>query len=182
MSPINVIGLDHVVLRVANIKISLEWYKNVLGCVEERIVPNLGLYQLRLGLALIDLVPFDGTLGKIGGGPPTKKRRNMDHFAIQIIDFDEKKIRLHLSRQGVESTSVERRYGSLGHGPSMYILDPDGNTVELKGPPDSCQKEKLDGVIYKFPKKGETARSFARSTLLASVRRRESRNKRKKIT
>ena len=92
MGAINVIGLDHVVLRVQDIATSLKWYKSVLGCIEERVVPQLGLYQLRLGVALIDLVPVNGSLGKMGGGPPTKKRRNMDHFAIQLLSFDEKKI------------------------------------------------------------------------------------------
>jgi len=31
---------------------------------------------------------------------------------------------------------VARRYGAEGQGPSIYIQDPDGNTVELKGPPE----------------------------------------------
>jgi len=28
------------------------------------------------------------------------------------------------------------RYGAEGEGPSLYIEDPEGNTVELKGPPE----------------------------------------------
>ena len=179
MGAINVIGLDHVVLRVQDIATSLKWYKSVLGCIEERVVPQLGLYQLRLGVALIDLVPVNGSLGKMGGGPPTKKRRNMDHFAIQLLSFEEKKIRLHLSRLGVLPGDIERRYGSLGHGPSMYISDPDGNIIELKGPPDSNQKESLEGVIYKSSKKAELATSTARRAVLDSARRRMSRRNRR---
>jgi hypothetical protein len=32
---------------------------------------------------------------------------------------------------------VQRRYGAEGYGSSIYVTDPDGNTVELKGPPEA---------------------------------------------
>ena len=139
MAAIKVRGLDHVVLRVADIAQSVDWYKRVLGCTEERRLRDLGLYQMRAGATLIDLVPVAGKLGKAGGAAPGKSRRNMDHFAVQVEDFDEKKIRAHLKRRGVEPGEVARRYGADGHGPSMYITDPDLNMVELKGPPDPDQ-------------------------------------------
>ena len=75
-------------------------------------------------------------------------RRNVDHIAVQLEAFDERKIRAHLRRRGVEPGEVARRYGALGHGPSMYITDPDGNTVELKGPPDPDQSELVGGAEY----------------------------------
>ena len=172
MSAIDVIALDHVVLRVKDVKASLDWYKRVLGCEEERMVPDFGLYQLRVGPILIDLVPVDGVIGKIGGGAPGKKKRNMDHFAVQLLNFDEKKIRAQLKRRGVKSGDVDRRYGSLGHGPSMYVIDPDGNTVELKGPPDADQAENVPGAKYKSLKRAEAAAALARNTILAPARRR----------
>ena len=39
------------------------------------------------------------------------------------------------SRSGIEAGATSTRYGAEGDGPSIYILDPEGNTVELKGPP-----------------------------------------------
>ena len=74
-------------------------------------------------------------LGRAGGAPPGDEARNMDHFALQLADFDEEGIRRCLLEAGIEPGDVGQRYGALGSGPSMYIRDPDGNVVELKGPP-----------------------------------------------
>jgi hypothetical protein len=60
----------------------------------------------------------------------------MDHFALRIDPFDEGSLRAHLASHGVEAGERATRYGAEGDGPSLYIKDPDGNTVELKGPPD----------------------------------------------
>ena len=59
----------------------------------------------------------------------------MDHVALRVEQFDEAAIRAHLAAHGVAAGPVETRYGAEGDGPSMYIHDPDGNMVELKGPP-----------------------------------------------
>ena len=59
----------------------------------------------------------------------------MPDFALEIDAFDESAIRTQLESHGVEPGEVGIRYGARGNGPSMYIKDPDGNTVELKGPP-----------------------------------------------
>ncbi|MFQ6018109.1 MAG: VOC family protein [Kiloniellaceae bacterium] len=128
-------GIDHVVLRVVDLEQSLRFYRDVLGCREERRVEDLGLVQLRAGRSLIDLVPVEGRLGRAGGAPPGEQGRNMDHVALRIESFDEAALRAHLEAHGVASGEVATRYGAEGEGPSMYIEDPDGNTVELKGPP-----------------------------------------------
>ena len=144
-SPVEVLGLDHVVLRVADIEASIDWYKRVLGCTVERRIESFGLYQLRAGTNLIDLVPVDSKAGKPGGAAPGKTRRNMEHFALRLAAFDEKKLRRYFKRRGVETGETARRYGADGHGPSLYLTDPDGNTVELKGPPDADQSERGRG-------------------------------------
>ncbi len=136
MSAIRVRGLDHVVLRVADLERSLGFYCGALGCTEERRIDALGLVQLRAGSALIDLVPVAGPLGGAGGAPPGEEGRNVDHFALRIERFDEAELRGHLSAHCIEPGEVGRRYGAEGNGPSMYVRDPDGNVVELKGPPD----------------------------------------------
>ena len=135
---IQVRGIDHVVLRVRDVERSLAFYCGVLGCVEERRIDALGLVQLRAGASLIDLVDLSLPLGKAGGSPPGDEGRNVDHFALQLAAFDEAGIRRQLERAGVQPGDVGRRYGAQGMGPSMYIRDPDGNVVELKGPPDEA--------------------------------------------
>lgn len=131
--PIQLRGLDHVVLRVADVERSKHFYCEVLGCTVERVLEELGLHQLRAGAQLIDLVDTNGPIGKHGGAPAGAEARNLDHFAVWLERFDEAAIRRHLESFGVEPGEVAERYGAKGNGPSMYIRDPDGNVVELKG-------------------------------------------------
>jgi len=128
---ITIAGLDHVVLRVRNRGAMLDFYTNVLGCVPERRVDEIGLDQLGAGTALIDLIAADDTADR--NGPP-----NMDHFCLRVADWDEVALRRHLESKGIDAGPVERRYGAEGSGPSIYITDPEGNVVELKGPPDGA--------------------------------------------
>ncbi len=125
-------GLDHVVLRVADLDRAIRFYCEVLGCREERRVESINLVQLRAGAALIDLVLAEG----VPDPGPVSGRANMDHFALRIEPFDEAELRAHLTAHGVEAGEAATRYGAEGDGPSLYITDPDGNRVELKGPPD----------------------------------------------
>ena len=133
--PIKIQTIDHVVLRVVDAERAIRFYCDVLGCTMDRRRDNIGLIQLRAGTAQIDLVPVDGEIGRLGGAAPGADARNMDHFAVSIEDFDEAALRAHLAAHGIEAGEVGIRYGAQGDGPSMYIRDPDGNTVELKGPP-----------------------------------------------
>ncbi|HIF93353.1 MAG TPA: VOC family protein [Myxococcales bacterium] len=148
------IGLDHVVLRVTDVERAIVFYRDVLGCAVERRLDQLGLTQLRAGHSLIDLLGIDSPLGlanpkadddHAAGGvheaegitsdPEAKfAARNMDHFAIALSEFDETAIRGQLDRFGVAADETRRVYGAKGFGPSIYLRDPDGNTVELKGP------------------------------------------------
>ncbi len=131
---VNILGIDHVVLRVSDIDRSIRFYGEVLGCAVERRADDIGLVQLRAGQSLIDLVDIDGELGRMGGAGPGADAHNMDHFALRIESFDEDALRRHLAEHGIEVGDVKLRYGAEGDGPSFYIQDADGNTVELKGP------------------------------------------------
>jgi catechol 2,3-dioxygenase-like lactoylglutathione lyase family enzyme len=135
MQMIAIRGIDHVVLRVTHVGAMLHFYCGVLGCTVERRRDDLGLIQLRAGAALIDLVSIDGKLGRAGGAAPGHEGRNLDHFCLNVDPFDERQIRETLAQHGIEAGRVEQRYGAQGEGPSVYIADPDGNVVELKGPP-----------------------------------------------
>ena len=127
-------GIDHVVLRVTGLKAMLEFYCSVLGCCIERQQDELGLIQLRAGTSLIDLVTVEGRLGREGGAGPGTEGRNMDHFCLRIEPFDATSIVSHLASHGVTASEIKSRFGAEGTGPSLYITDPEGNAVELKGP------------------------------------------------
>ena len=132
--PFKLRQIDHVVLRIRDLDASLHFYRDVLGCTLDKVQDRIGLWQVRAGASLIDLIPLTGVLGGMGGAGPQKEGRNVDHFAIEIDSFDEPAIRAHLASHNVTVTDSGQRYGAKGDGPSIYILDPDGNSVELKGP------------------------------------------------
>ena len=127
-SALRVKGLDHVVLRVADMDRAIAFYEQVLGLHVERRLESIGLVQLRAGAAMIDLVPR--TEDEDDG-------RNMDHFAVRIEEMDVPALTAHLKSHGIDPGEVRRRYGAEGYGSSIYVTDPDGNTVELKGPPEA---------------------------------------------
>ena len=127
--------IDHLVLRVVNLDKMLHFYGDVLGCRLERRQDAIGLVQLRAGRSLIDLVPVDGKLGRAGGQAPGVEGRNVDHFCLRVEAFDEAAICGHLAAHGYTAGPLEQRYGAEGEGPSIYVTDPEGNVVELKGPP-----------------------------------------------
>lgn len=129
-NPFDISGLDHVVLRCAHLEKTLRFYRDVLGCEVERVVEDIGLYQLRAGSALIDLVPIGSKLG--GNSAPEQARANMAHFCLQLARPDWDRIREALRGHGVAWEEPKRRYGATGFGLSIYLTDPEGNGVELK--------------------------------------------------
>ena len=131
--------IDHIVLRVSNLEAMLAFYCGMLGCSIERRQDEIGLIQLRAGRSLVDLVPIDGKLGKAGGAAPGKEGRNLDHVCFRVEPFDESFIRAHFTSHGIEPGESGSRYGAEGEGPSIYVTDPEGNVVELKGPPWPAQ-------------------------------------------
>jgi catechol 2,3-dioxygenase-like lactoylglutathione lyase family enzyme len=132
---IHILGLDHIVLRVVDLDAMLRFYCEALGCSVERHQEAIGLMQLRAGNALIDLVPISGKLGSAGGAPPGTEGRNLDHFCLRVEPFDVDAIQERLAAHGIVAGAAQSRYGADGQGPSVYITDPEGNVVELKGPP-----------------------------------------------
>ena len=132
--PIAVQAIDHIVLRIRDKPRMVAFYTDVLGGAMDRDRPELGLTHLRFGAALIDLITLDGPLGRAGGEGPGVEGRNLDHICLQVAPFDESTIRAHLARYGVAVSESGLRYGAEGEGPSLYLQDPEGNTIELKGP------------------------------------------------
>lgn len=144
-SAIRIREIDHLVLRVVDLDAMLRFYCDALGCAVERRKDDIGLVQLRAGRSMIDLVPVDGQLGRAGGAAPGAEGRNLDHFCLRIEPFDEPAIRAELTRRGIEVGAVATRNGAEGEGPSVYVRDPEGNTIELKGPPDAASAAASSG-------------------------------------
>ena len=131
---IRVRAIDHIVLRVADVDRVAAFYIDVLGAAWERRRPDIGLHHLRIGDALIDLVAVDSKLGRMRAGAPDPDRPNLDHVALRVDPWDEPAILAFLHSKGI-TAEVDDRFGAGGDGPSLYLTDPEGNGVELKGYP-----------------------------------------------
>ena len=129
-------GIDHVVLRVRDMEVMKRFYCEVLGATHVAYRPEFGMSHLRAGAAMIDLVEVDGPLGTPGGAAPGREGRNMDHPCLRVEPFSQEQIISHLRANGVAVGEVRNRFGAEGNGVSIYLTDPEGNTVELKGPSD----------------------------------------------
>ena len=139
--PFQLQGLDHIVLRARDSDRLVRFYCEVLGCRVERTIEAVGLIQLRAGDSLIDLVSTSGELGRRKGAPPQATGgQNLDHFCLRVNPFDVQAMTEHLRRSGVTGSPVREVYGAEGIGPSVYIADPEGNQIELKGPANEPAK------------------------------------------
>jgi glyoxylase I family protein len=129
-APFEIIGIDHVVLRAADPAALERFYLDVLGCAFEKRQGNLA--QLRAGHALIDIVPAEEA-GPAEGTSSTGGA-NLDHLCLRVEPFDAAAIAEHFATHGIRCGDETSRYGAEGQGPSVYLHDPEGNGVELKGP------------------------------------------------
>lgn len=129
-------AIDHIVLRVRDIDAMRRFYCDVLGASHVAWRPEFGMSHLRAGASMIDLITVDGPLGRQGGAAAGKEGRNLDHLCLRVEPFDQEAIVAHLKGHGVAVGEIRRRYGAEGNGVSIYLADPEGNTVELKGPSD----------------------------------------------
>jgi glyoxylase I family protein len=130
---IHIRAIDHVVFRVVDLARMTRFYTEVLGARPEKQQEDIGLFQLRVGEALIDLVPVDGKLGAMGGAAPGAEGRNVDHVCFRVLPWDGPALLAELAGHGI-AAEIVTRYGAEGDGPSIYLHDPEGNMLELKGP------------------------------------------------
>ena len=129
-APFRIIGIDHVVLRATDPDALERFYMDVLGCALEKRQGKLA--QLRAGRTLIDIVPADEA--GPADGTSSSGGANLDHLCLRVEPFDAAAIARHLAVHGVLCGEETSRYGAEGQGPSVYLHDPEGNGVELKGP------------------------------------------------
>ena len=142
-TPFTLERLDHVVLRTGDVGRLVRFYQE-LGCSVVREVPGMQMVQLAAGRSMIDVVGVDDAAlvtsrrdGKDGtGNQPSGDGRNMDHFALRVSPFDEAEILAFCKERGIEAQAMgSPLLGADGFGPAVYLRDPDGNRLELKGPP-----------------------------------------------
>jgi catechol 2,3-dioxygenase-like lactoylglutathione lyase family enzyme len=123
MSAVQVVGLDHVVLNVADVERSLAFYRHELGLAPVRVD------EWRRGEVPFPSVRVDaGTILDLLAIPRTGE--NANHLCLVVEPTDLAAVaatgRFHVV------DGPDRRFGARGDGTSLYVLDPDGNTVELR--------------------------------------------------
>ena len=117
--------IDHVVLRARDLAGMVYFYEQALGFNVERRLERINLVQMRAGASMLDLV----------AGARAEDAPNMDHLCFRVEPFDRDAIVRQLAPFGISVGETVERYGAEGNGPSVYFHDPEGNQIELKGPP-----------------------------------------------
>lgn len=131
-APFKLLGIDHVVLRAVDAPRLVDFYVKALGCTMQWERPELGLYHLTAGTALLDIISMDGPLGMSGVAAPATLGRNVDHICFQVDAIDSEALGHHLRKFGLELEEPKTRFGAQGFGLSVYLQDPEGNGIELK--------------------------------------------------
>jgi catechol 2,3-dioxygenase-like lactoylglutathione lyase family enzyme len=126
---VHVVGLDHLVLRVADVERSLRWYCDRLGLTGERVD------DWRAGRVPFPSVRVDRTtlIDLIGGGPAGAQSGapgNLDHLCLVVSPVDLAGLAGSGEWDVVDGPGP--RFGAQGTGTSLYVRDPDGNVVELR--------------------------------------------------
>ena len=129
---IRITEMDHIVLRVRDIDLSLRFYTEVLGLRPERLAEfrsgKVRFPSVRLNEGtIIDLLPFPSQQ------PMDNSSHNQDHYCMVIEPTDMAKLATQLRKTGVDvREGPVTRSGARGDGTSIYITDPDSNLIELR--------------------------------------------------
>lgn len=116
--------LDHIVLNVGDVERSLTWYTDLLGLAPERVD------EWRAGSAPFPSVRIDeGSIIDLFDVAPSGE--NLNHLCLVVDRGDVDAIAADERFEVVDGPA--RRWGARGDGYSVYVRDPDGNTVELRG-------------------------------------------------
>lgn len=122
MPAVRVTGFDHIVLRVADVEASVAFYCDELGLAPER------LDEWRRGEVLFPSVRIDATTVIDLFAAPHEAQGNLDHFCLVIepTDLDA------LAARFPGAARADGLFGAQGYASSVYLQDPDGNTIELR--------------------------------------------------
>lgn len=127
-------AIDHLVLRAIETERMLDFYHPVLGCEAIRADADQCLTEFGAGDGLIGLVPASARPVSGEGDAGAAARTRLEHFCLTLANWNETGLRQCLHALGVDTRDVGVRPGTREAVPSLYLNDPDGNTVELKGP------------------------------------------------
>ncbi|MFF7024177.1 VOC family protein [Streptomyces klenkii] len=121
-----VIAFDHLVLNVSDVERSLAFYTGPLGLdpvrVEEWRAGRVPFPSVRVSpTTIIDLV--DRERGETAAS-------NVDHICLVVEPLDWQTVVDSGTFTVVDGPG--QRFGARGNAESLYVLDPDGNTVELR--------------------------------------------------
>ena len=133
MPPFRPVGLDHVVLWIRDLPRAVAWYRDVLGCEPGFRYHEIGMEHLWFGSILIGL--WDADDPRAAGSLPAAPGTNVDHLGLATGPFDHAAMLAHLGAHGVAVEDDFDQTGARGYGRSVYLRDPWGNRLELKGPP-----------------------------------------------
>jgi len=129
--PFIISRLDHVVLRTRQLEKLVTFYTSLGLAVERDRVAEMGMMQLRMGRSMLDIVAVSDAQTSAAGA-----EKNLDHFAVRIEPFDEQAIVAFCEDHQIPYQVMPNPIlGADGLGPGVYVEDPDGNRMELKGPP-----------------------------------------------
>ncbi|MEL7299488.1 MAG: VOC family protein [Pseudomonadota bacterium] len=131
--PFQPLGLDHAVLWVRDLPRARAWYCDVLGCRPAAAFPDIGMVHLWFGTITLGLWDLDDPASAYAR-PSVAGGTNVDHLGLAVSAFDGAALRAHLARHGVEIEKELHQHGARGFGHAIYIRDPWGNRLELKGP------------------------------------------------
>jgi catechol 2,3-dioxygenase-like lactoylglutathione lyase family enzyme len=121
--PLGVVALDHVVLNVGDVERSLAFYCDELGLAPERVD------EWRRGEVPFPSVRVDDhTIIDLLAVPRTGE--NADHLCLVVEPVDLEALKASGRFEVVDGPAT--RFGARGDGTSLYVKDPDGNTVELR--------------------------------------------------
>ena len=132
---VQVTGLDHIVLRVADAEASVAWYVQKLGLAPERLEQWRGgevpFPSVRVdATTVIDLLEVKAVAESESEPGRQPSGINLDHFALLVPGED-----LDAVASSGEFTVIRgprTLWGAQGRGLAMYVADPDGNVVELR--------------------------------------------------
>jgi glyoxylase I family protein len=128
--PFTVVGIDHIVLRATDPTKLERFYLDALGLRLER---REGYWPSSLPATRWSTSCLPTKPGRLAA-PSSTAGANLDHLCLRVEPFDGVAIAEHLAGQNVACGAEALRYGAEGSGPSIYLRDPEGNGVELKGP------------------------------------------------
>ncbi|PRY94963.1 catechol 2,3-dioxygenase-like lactoylglutathione lyase family enzyme [Hasllibacter halocynthiae] len=133
MPPFTPAGLDHVVLWVDDMGDAFRFYVDVLGCRPAWSFPDIAMEHLWFGPMVIGL--WDRHAPEAAYAAPPSRGENAHHLALAVNGVTDDALRAHLAAHRVPVVKEVRQVGARGMGLALYVRDPSGNLLELKGPP-----------------------------------------------